>query len=156
MYVSSFGTSTVLRYDAATGTFLGLLTPEPEKAPQGTAFFTNASNQTTFYVASRDGNDILQYDGTTGKFLGQFVSSNPALNGGLKQPVGIAFDSTRQALRQQQGHEPDPAATTPTARSTRSSPTGPTRRCWATSCSPSTSASTTTSSTSGPSAPTRS
>ena len=93
MYVSSYGTSTVLSYDASTGRFMGLLTPEPEKAPQGTAFFTDlATSKTYFYVASRDGNDILKYDGTTGKYLGEFVSSNPALNGGLKKPEGIAFD----------------------------------------------------------------
>ncbi|MDB5350556.1 MAG: regulatory domain of in-like proprotein convertase [Planctomycetota bacterium] len=89
LFVSSYATDQVLRYNGTTGAFQGLFTPEPQKTP--TAEVWNA-NQTLLFVASRDNGEVLEYD-ATGKFLGIFVTADPTLNGGLKQPNGLALDA---------------------------------------------------------------
>src|SRR5262249_33184485 len=72
LYVSSFGTNNVLRYDGNTGTFLGAFVAAGSgglRAPEGLAFGPDGD----LYVVSQGTNSVLRYDGTTGAFLGIFA-----------------------------------------------------------------------------------
>src|SRR5262249_48887846 len=79
LLVSSSSTSSILRYDRATGAFLDAFVPggsgglnfsiEPVIGPDG-----------NLYVSSLNNNSILRFDGRTGAFLDTFV---PDGSGGL-------------------------------------------------------------------------
>jgi outer membrane protein assembly factor BamB len=89
LYVNSFSTNEVLRYDARTGAYLGpfvtsgsggLTTP----ATDGLIFRPDGK----LYVLSRDGNSVLRYNAMTGAFIDTFVAGG---SGGLSQARGMAF-----------------------------------------------------------------
>jgi glucose/arabinose dehydrogenase len=87
LLVSSSNTDSVLRYDDATGAFLGVLVTAGSGGldnPRGLALGPDGS----LYVGSRETDSVLRYDATTGAFLGVFVAAG---SGGLNGPEDLAF-----------------------------------------------------------------
>jgi WD40 repeat protein len=106
LYVSSFNTNSVKRFDGATGAFINdFVTDNPATFDvdesgglNGPAGLIIGPADGNFYVSSRLTNTVLLYDGTTGAFMRAFVADDPAtmdINeaGGLDQPGGLAFDA---------------------------------------------------------------
>jgi len=82
IYVSSFGSNSVLEYDAVTGAFIGTFVPPGSgglTAPEGIVFGPDGN----LYVTVGGTGTVLRYNGQTGAFMGAFV---PAGSGG-----GVAF-----------------------------------------------------------------
>jgi len=89
LYVSSWGTNDVLRYDGTTGDFLGEFARAGSgglSGPHGLSFGPDGN----LYVVSQNTNNVLRYDGATGDFLGTFV---PAV-GHLDGPTALFFWDT--------------------------------------------------------------
>jgi DNA-binding beta-propeller fold protein YncE len=93
LYVASFDTDRVLRYDGATGAFLGVFVGNDPATPQDeTGGLDGPDAGMTFgpdgrlYVPSFQSNQILSYDPQTGAFLGIFNKSGP-----LSRPRMIRF-----------------------------------------------------------------
>jgi sugar lactone lactonase YvrE len=87
LYVTSFNTNSVLRYNATTGASLGTLIASGAGGlthPRGLAFHGG-----NVFVTSENGNSVLRY-AADGSFLGVFVSSG---SGGLSGASGEAFDT---------------------------------------------------------------
>jgi DNA-binding beta-propeller fold protein YncE len=87
IYVTSYGTNSVLEYNAVTGAFIGTFVPSGSgglAGPVGIVFGPDGN----LYVASNGAGAVLRYNGQTGAFMGTFV---PAGSGGLTAPTGIAF-----------------------------------------------------------------
>lgn len=84
LLVSNGGASGILRFDAATGAFLGDFTTAITQ-PRLLALGSNGDVYAPNYVASSAG-DVLRFD-STGASLGVWAS------GGLYSPVGGAFDA---------------------------------------------------------------
>ena len=92
LYVSdSFGTVVggvgVLRFDGASGAFLGTF------IPRGSGGLTNAwglafGPDGNCYVSSFDTDSVLRYDGTNGTFIDAFVAAG---RGGLSGPQALTF-----------------------------------------------------------------
>src|SRR5262245_59573083 len=70
----------VLRYDLATGAFLGSFISPPITSPGGLTFGPDGN----LYVRRGGVNRVERYDGTTGALLGTFASG-----GGLLAPAGL-------------------------------------------------------------------
>jgi len=84
LYVSSFGTNQILKYDGNTGAFIddfvsGL------SGPLGLDFGPNGNLYVSSYFPT---NEVLRYDGNTGAFIDVFVSAG---SGGLNTPMGLDF-----------------------------------------------------------------
>jgi sugar lactone lactonase YvrE len=105
LYVSSFNTNAVKRFDGATGAFIDdFVADDPAtldvdetgglNGPAGLIIGPDGN----FYVGSRLTNTVLLYEGATGAFIRAFVADDPATMevneaGGLEQPGGLAFDA---------------------------------------------------------------
>jgi DNA-binding beta-propeller fold protein YncE len=82
LYVSSFSSDIIERYDCITGAFLGIFASGGGlEGPMGLAFGPDGD----LYVSSTStwNNSVLRYDGHTGAFVGTFAS--------VGDPVGLAF-----------------------------------------------------------------
>jgi streptogramin lyase len=95
LYVSSYHTDEVLRYDGVTGTLLGAFVTQQSGGLAGPRALTFGPDN-SLYVSSGDANEVLRYDGTTGAFLDAFVGDNPETpdvdeRGPLATPRGIVF-----------------------------------------------------------------
>src|SRR5690348_10418837 len=93
LFVSSYYTHSILRYDGSTGAFLGTFVTSGSGGlsyPRGLTFGPDGN----LYVASEQvsansgTNAVLKYDGTTGAFLGTFVSDG---SGGMNTPIALTF-----------------------------------------------------------------
>jgi streptogramin lyase len=94
LYVSSFNTNSVMRYDGTTGAPL----PAPGQTdaffvPSGSGGLQNPTGlilgrDGNLYVSSNANSSVLRYNGTTGDFLDAFV---PEGNGGLDHPFALVF-----------------------------------------------------------------
>jgi sugar lactone lactonase YvrE len=83
LYVSSFNTNQVLRYDGSTGASLGVFASGGGLVnPNGLAFGPDGN----LYLSSCGANAVKRYRGTTGAYMGDF-----APGGGLKQPTFLTF-----------------------------------------------------------------
>jgi WD40 repeat protein len=87
LYVSS-ANGEVLKYDGATGSFLGVFVNTGGNGggpvdPYGLAF-----QQGKLYVASNFPSEVKKFDAGTGNFESTFVTSG---SGGLSAPTGLAF-----------------------------------------------------------------
>jgi len=86
LLVSSRFNSHVLRFDAATGRFVGVFASGYGMAnPNGIAYGPDGN----LYVGNGDQPRVLKLDGQTGEFLGNFVTT--ATRGGLANCRAIAF-----------------------------------------------------------------
>ena len=82
LLISSRFNSRVLRYDAATGTFVSVFAAGHDLAnPNGIAYGPDGN----LYVGNGDEGRVLKFDGQTGDFLGSFVT--PETPGGLSPSV---------------------------------------------------------------------
>jgi WD40 repeat protein len=89
LYVSSWGTNDVLRYDGTTGDFLGEFARAGSgglSGPHGLSFGPDGN----LYVVSQNTNNVLRYDGATGDFVGTFVPDV----GHLVGPTALFFWDT--------------------------------------------------------------
>jgi hypothetical protein len=92
LYVGSCENARVLRYDAATGAFLGIFVAPGSgglDCPWGLVFGPDGH----LYVANFDDDpatiaSVLRYHGQTGAFLGAFVAPG---SGGIDGPEGLTF-----------------------------------------------------------------
>jgi DNA-binding beta-propeller fold protein YncE len=85
LFVVSRGNNAILRYDAATGAFLGTFASGNGLSnPIGMTFGPDGN----LYVGNYGGNTVLRFNGGTGAFLGAFVTKG---SGGLNGPTGVAF-----------------------------------------------------------------
>ncbi len=98
LYVSNYGTNSVLRFDAITGAFIDDFTSGGGmNGPQGIAFGPDDN----LYVASSRTDEVLRYNGQTGAFIDAFVTAG---SGGLDNPEdqiifgpdGLAYVSSHQ------------------------------------------------------------
>jgi streptogramin lyase len=81
VYVSSYQTNQILRYDLPTGAFIDVFAQGGGLAqPRGLEFGPDGN----LYVASLNSHQVLRYDGATGAPLGVFAS-------GLNQPTDVTF-----------------------------------------------------------------
>ncbi len=86
LLISSRFNSRVLRYDAITGTFVGVFGFGHDLAnPNGIAYGPDGN----LYVGNGDEARVLKFDGQSGDFLGSFVT--PATPGGLTNCRALAF-----------------------------------------------------------------
>src|SRR5438552_2151133 len=86
LLVSSRFSSKVLRYDAQTGSFIGVFATGHGMAnPNGIAYGPDGN----LYVGNGDEARVLRFDGQTGDYLGDFIT--PATPGGLMNCRAIAF-----------------------------------------------------------------
>jgi hypothetical protein len=79
LYIGSYGTNNVLRYDGSTGAFLGAFVPAGSgglSLPEGLAFGPDGN----LYVVSQGTDNILRYDGSSGAFLGVFSGPGGTLS----------------------------------------------------------------------------
>jgi WD40 repeat protein len=87
LYVASRNSSSVLRYNGATGTFIDAFVPTGSGG-LSTAVGLTFGPDGNLYVASRVNNSVLRYNGTTGGFIDAFVSPG---SGGLLDPRDPEF-----------------------------------------------------------------
>ena len=84
LYVGSYYSHQILRFDGATGAFLGpFIEYVDTPAVQGLVFRPDG-----LYVLSRDTATVQRFDATTGAFLGVFIAPG---SGGLTVPKGMTF-----------------------------------------------------------------
>jgi WD40 repeat protein len=81
LYVASYATSSLLRYDGSTGAFLDAFVPGGSGGllqPIGLSFGPDGN----LYLVSQGSGNILRYDGSPGAFLGVFSGPGYLLEGG--------------------------------------------------------------------------
>src|SRR5262249_35066739 len=85
LYVLSRGNNRILRYDATTGAFQGVLVAANGlNDPIGLSLGPDGN----LYVGNYGGNNVLRFKASDGTPLGTFVAAG---SGGLNGPEGIAF-----------------------------------------------------------------
>ena len=84
LFVSSVGTDSVLRYNGATGAFVGTFTGAPAAFPEGVIFGPDGN----LYVSGGVGDGVKRFNGSTGAFIDNFV---PSHSGGLNGADGLTF-----------------------------------------------------------------
>lgn len=84
LYVSSFGSNQVVRFDGRTGAQLGVFVAAGSGGLSGPVGLTFGPD-VNLYVTSYGTNQVLKYDGRTGAFLSVFVSA------GLNGPYALTF-----------------------------------------------------------------
>jgi len=88
LYVASFDSDSILRYDGSTGAFLDVFVSSGSGNLNGPDAGTKFGPDGHLYVPSFFNNRILRYDGDTGAFIDAFI---PALSGSLRQPRDLVF-----------------------------------------------------------------
>src|SRR3990170_1183036 len=87
LFVTSFNSNEVLRYDGTTGAFIDAFVTAGSgglDVPVGLVFGPDGN----LYVSSGSTNEVLRYDGTTGAFIDAFVTAG---SGGLDLPSFLIF-----------------------------------------------------------------
>lgn len=102
LYVASFASNQILRYDGTTGVFLGIFVAAGSGGLNGPDAGIAFGPDGHLYVPSHFNHRVLRYDGTTGAFLDAFI---PASSGGLTNPRSIVFRSDGRVLVSSQGSD---------------------------------------------------
>lgn len=89
LYVASFSQNRVLRYDGATGQYLGIFVAAGSGTLSGPDAGMTFGPDGNLYVPSFNNNRVLRYDGKTGAFLDAFVSQAE----GVSRPRMLRFRS---------------------------------------------------------------
>lgn len=87
LFVSSYNSSRVMRYNETTGAFIDVFIPNFDSRiqyPHGLAFGRDGN----LYVASAGNDTVARYNGQTGQYIDAFI---PAGSGGLDYPVALVF-----------------------------------------------------------------
>ena len=82
-FVSSYGTNEVRKYDANTGTFLGLAASSPINGPVGHVVLPGG---TEMLVTGWQANTIYRFSATSNTFIGTFTTGAP-----LSRPNNLAL-----------------------------------------------------------------
>src|SRR6185436_18207988 len=88
LYVSSFNTDSILRYDGATGAFFDVFVATGSGGLNGPDAGTTFGPDGHLYVPSFFNNRVLKFDGKSGALLGTFAGS---AGGQLSRPRVIRF-----------------------------------------------------------------
>ena len=103
LYVTSFDTNEVLRYEAGTGNFVDVFVSAGSGGivnPDGLTFGSDGN----LYVVGNGSHNVVRYDGVTGALIDEFVSAG---SGGLTGPYRLTFGPDR--VCGQPGKQRDPA-----------------------------------------------
>lgn len=87
LYVSSFDSDAILRYDGATGAFVDVFVAAGEGGLDGPDAGMVFGPDGDLYVPSYYGDEVLRYDGVTGEPLGAFTPAD----GSLSKPRTLLF-----------------------------------------------------------------
>ena len=88
LYVASFETDAILRYDGATGAFLDVFVATGSGGLNGPDAGTKFGPDGHLYVPSYWNHRVLRYDGATGAALGALIAPQA---GGLRNPRDVVF-----------------------------------------------------------------
>lgn len=88
LYVGNFDADNVLRFDGATGQFLGVFVPAGSGGLNGPDAGMTFGPDGHLYVPSFNNNRVLRYDGASGAFLDVFVAPT---EGNLSRPRMLRF-----------------------------------------------------------------
>ena len=92
LYVASFGTDNILRYDIGSGNFLDEFVSSGSgglSEPTGIAFGPDGN----LYANDHQDGEILRFNGTTGAFIDTYVTAGA---GGFTRPVFLTFVPQQQ------------------------------------------------------------
>lgn len=89
LFVTSYTTNSVKRYDGMTGAFIGDFVTSGSGGISGPTRLTFGPDG-NLYLSGDGSKNILKYDGTTGAFISVFV---PSGSGGMGTPWGTTFGS---------------------------------------------------------------
>jgi DNA-binding beta-propeller fold protein YncE len=95
VYVASFATDAVHRFDPTTGAFTGIFVAAGSGGLDGPDAGIAFGPDGHLYVPSYNNDRVLRYDGRTGAFLGTFVAPGA---GGLLRPRTLVFRSDGHLL----------------------------------------------------------
>jgi len=87
LYVSSFDSDAILRYDGETGAFVDVFVPAAEGGLDGPDAGMVFGADGALYVPSYYTDEVLRYDGVTGEALGAFTPAD----GSLSKPRTLLF-----------------------------------------------------------------
>lgn len=88
VYVSSFDSDSVLKFNADSGAFLGIFVPPGSGGLNGPTGLTFGPDGHLYVASFVFNNSVLKYDGRSGQFLGVFVEEG---SGGLQGPMDLKF-----------------------------------------------------------------
>lgn len=88
LFVASFESDAILRYDHRTGEYLGVFVASGLGGLDGPDAGTKFGPDGNLYVPSFFSDRVLRYDGVTGEFIDEFI---PFRSGGLRQPRDLVF-----------------------------------------------------------------
>lgn len=101
VYVASFNTDAILRYDARSGLFLDVFVPSNLGALNGPDAGMAFGPDGALYVPSYFTHRIKRYDGQSGAFLGDFMS----FSDGLRNPRSVLFHSDGSVYVTSEGND---------------------------------------------------
>jgi sugar lactone lactonase YvrE len=82
----------VLKFNPATGEFLGVFVPSGPGGPRAASALAFGPDG-NLYVADRERDSVQRFHGPTGQYMDDFILPQ---TGGLKQPVSLAFGASHQ------------------------------------------------------------
>jgi DNA-binding beta-propeller fold protein YncE len=88
VYVTSYESDSVLKFNASTGAFVGVFVPPGSGGLNGPTGLTFGPDGHLYVASFVFNNSILKYHGSSGQFLGVFVAEG---SGGLQGPMDLKF-----------------------------------------------------------------
>jgi hypothetical protein len=91
LYIGDYGTSSILRFNGATGEFMDTFISPGSGGLNGPGPLMLFGPDNNLYICSEQNNSVLRFAGTTGAFVDAFIASGAA---GLRFPHGLCFTNT--------------------------------------------------------------
>jgi hypothetical protein len=91
LYVGDFDTSSILRFNGATGEFMDTFISPGSGGLNGPGPLMLFGPDNNLYICSENNDSVLRFDGKTGAFIDAFIGSRA---GGLLFPHGLCFTNT--------------------------------------------------------------